>query len=56
MQALVRGFLVRRTIYPQVLKEYLIAREALNLIEANVIYREVSSIVVESVTLGQYDQ
>jgi hypothetical protein len=39
MQALVRGFLVRRTVYPKELSEYLIAQSAMDLIIANVIYR-----------------
>jgi hypothetical protein len=56
MQALVRGFLVRRKIYPRELEEYLVAVSAMDLIVANVIYREVSGIVVESITLGHYDQ
>ena len=36
MQALVRGFIVRRTIYPKELKDYLIAQSALDLIISNV--------------------
>lgn len=55
MQALVRGFLVRRQIYPRELEKYLIAQSLLQLIEANVIYREASAIIVESVTYGPYD-
>lgn len=39
MQALVRGFIVRRTIYPKELTKYLIAKSAMELIVANVIYR-----------------
>lgn len=56
MQALVRGFLVRRTIYPKELQDYLIAQSALDLIISNVVYRECSGMVVETVTLGRYDQ
>ena len=56
MQALVRGFLVRRKIYPKELKDYLIAQSALDLIVANVVYKEASGIVIETVTLGRYDQ
>jgi hypothetical protein len=56
MQALARGFLVRRKIYPKKLEEYLVAMSAMDLLVANVIYREVSGIVVESITLGHYDQ
>ena len=56
MQALVRGFLVRRKIYPKELKDYLIAQSALELIVANVVYKEASGIVIETVTLGRYDQ
>ena len=56
MQALVRGFLVRRKIYPKELKDYLIAQSALDLIIANVVYKEASGIVIETVTLGRYDQ
>jgi len=56
MQALVRGFIVRRTIYPRELKDYLIAQSLLDLIIANIVYREGSSIIVESITLGKYDQ
>jgi hypothetical protein len=39
MQALVRGFLVRRKIYPKLLQEYLIAKSVYSIIEANVVYR-----------------
>ena len=39
MQALVRGFLVRRTLYPHELQSYLVAQSALELIVANVVYR-----------------
>jgi hypothetical protein len=39
MQALVRGFLVRRKVYPKLLEEYLIAKSVLSLVEANVVYR-----------------
>lgn len=39
MQALVRGFLVRRTIYPKELQDYLVAESALDLIISNVVYR-----------------
>ncbi len=46
MQALVRGFIVRRTIYPKELKDYLIAQSALDLIISNVVYRECSGIIV----------
>jgi hypothetical protein len=56
MQALVRGFIARRTVYPRELKDYLIAQSLLDLIIANVVYREGSGIVVESITLGRYDQ
>ena len=56
MQALVRGFLTRRLIYPGVLREYLVASSVADFITANVLYREASSIVVESVTLAQHDE
>lgn len=56
MQALVRGFLVRRTIYPKELQDYLVAESALDLIISNVVYRQCSGMVVETVTLGRYDQ
>ena len=46
MQALVRGFLVRRTIYPKELKEYLLAQSLLDVIISNVVYREASGIIV----------
>lgn len=39
MQGLVRGFLVRRKIYPKELAKYLIAKSTMDLIIANVIYR-----------------
>lgn len=55
MQALVRGFLVRRKIYPKELEDYLIAQSALDLVISNVTYRECSSLIVETVTLGRYD-
>jgi len=32
MQALVRGFLVRRKVYPKLLEKYLIAKNVLSLI------------------------
>ena len=54
MQALVRGFLVRRKIYPKVLEEYLVADSVLSLIEANVIYKESSAILLESITFPKY--
>jgi hypothetical protein len=56
MQALVRGFIVRRTIYPRELREYLIAQSLLDIVMANVIYRECSHLIVETITLGRYDQ
>lgn len=46
MQALVRGFLVRRKIYPKELEDYLTAQSALDLVISNVIYRECSSLIV----------
>ena len=39
MQALVRGFLVRRKIYPVLLQEYLLAKSVLNIVIKNVVYR-----------------
>ena len=56
MQALVRGFLIRRTVYPQKLTDYLIAQSLLDIAFSNVLYRECSTIIVETVTLGRYDQ
>ena len=56
MQALVRGFLVRRQVYPVELAKYLVAQSLMDLIVANVMYRECSSLIVETVTLGRYDQ
>ena len=46
MQALVRGFLIRRLVYPKALKEYLIASSVFDILSANVIYREVIGIIV----------
>ena len=56
MQALVRGFIVRRKVYPVELGKYLIAQSLFDILVSNVIYRECSSLVVETVTLGRYDQ
>ena len=39
MQALARGFLVRRKLYPKLLQQFLIAKSLLSLIKANVVYR-----------------
>ena len=46
MQALVRGFIVRRTVYPKELKDYLIAQSLMDILISNVLYRECSSLVV----------
>jgi hypothetical protein len=57
MQVKVRGFLVRGKIYPKELEEYLlVAMSDMNLIVPNVIYREVSGIVLKSIKLGHIDQ
>lgn len=56
MQALVRGFLVRRTVYPGKLEKYLIAKSILGLVCANVVYREASEIILESVTYIKYER
>jgi|688.fasta_scaffold270945_2 hypothetical protein len=42
MQALVRGFITRRKIYPPLLHEYLLAKSVLNVVISNVVYRESS--------------
>ena len=42
MQALVRGFLVRRKVYPSLLKEYLLAKSILNLLVSNIMYKQCS--------------
>lgn len=55
MQALVRGFLVRRKVYPKKLEEYLIAKSVLGLVEANVVYREISTIIMETITFPKYE-
>lgn len=46
MQALVRGFLVRRKIYPPLLEEYLISQAVMNLAISNVVYKESSQIIL----------
>ena len=56
MQALVRGFLVRRTVYPAKLQEYLLAKSVLNVIISNVVYREASGIILENITYLKYDK
>lgn len=55
MQALVRGFLVRRTVYPYELRWYLIAKSILDLVAKNVIYRESSEVVIEAITFSKYE-
>jgi len=54
MQALVRGFIVRRKVYPPLLKEYLIAKSTYDLIHSNVMYKEISSIIMEAVPFPKY--
>ena len=46
MQALVRGFLVRRKVYPALLEEYLVAKSLMNLVISNVVYRESSDTIL----------
>ena len=54
MQALVRGFLTRRKIYPPLLQEYTISKAVLNLILSNFVYKEASMIILEEMTYMKY--
>lgn len=55
MQALVRGFLTRRKIYPILLQEYVLAKSIMNVVIDNVLYRESSEVVMEQLTYLKYE-
>lgn len=46
MQALVRGFLVRRKVYPGKLEEYVLAKSVLAVIISNIVYKEASETIL----------
>lgn len=56
MQALVRGFLTRRLIYPPLKEEYILACSILELISMNVVYRVGSELMVSSMALFKYER
>ena len=55
IQALVRGFLVRRKIYPRLYQQFILSKSLLNLIVSNYVYKEASIIIMDQLTDLKYE-